>query len=235
MASRLAKGVAMSIPADRHQFIREINVNEHHTQYQYRYWERCFVKNNHAYLRAQIVIIQDHLGHAVTRQHIVDFYSRQEIESATKFIAAMMWGYEAPAGGRRAGYGPHRVLTMFLDPNAAIAAIGAVAIGNDTEITTSYNLLDRELNMCGPNFFTKHFYFLGKSMDGANPRLLIFDDRVANGLLQLFPYNHDFLNMLQIGAMRTPNAYIQYLNYASAQAEEIGCATDQIEYYLFHL
>ncbi len=225
----------MSIPTDQYPVVRSIDVNEHATRYEYAYWETHFEEHQKDHLIAQVQVIRVHLGPAVRRRDLVDFYKIPTISAATKFIATMMWGFEAPAAGRRAGYGPHRVSEMFTDPHGAGLAISGVRIANDGEIANSYNSLNRALKKCGPNFFTKHFYFLGKAMYGEANRLLIFDDRVANGLLKLFPANHSLLGLLKVGAMRTAHAYIEYLNYVSAQAAAIGCPPDHVEYYLFTL
>jgi hypothetical protein len=147
----------------------------------------------------------------------------------------MMWGYEAPAGGRRAGYGAHRLCEMFTDREAAIAAINDVTIGGAPAIKRSYKRLDRALKKCGPNFFTKHFYFLGKSIDPEHFRPVIFDDRVAAGLIRMQVANAGCLDLVRVSALRNPEAYIAYIDYVYREANSIGCKPDQVEYYLFSL
>ena len=85
-----------------------------------------------------------------------------------------------------------------------------------------------------PNFFTKHFYFLGKAQ-GLTTYPLIFDNRVANGLVKVASEDPENLNMVQISAVPKPNIYIEYIQFALSEAKRIGCQPDQIEYYLFSL
>ena len=85
-----------------------------------------------------------------------------------------------------------------------------------------------------PNFFTKHFYFLGKAQ-GLTTYPVIFDNRVANGLVKVASEDPENLNMVQISAVPKPNIYIDYIQFALSEAKRIGCQPDQIEYYLFSL
>jgi hypothetical protein len=147
----------------------------------------------------------------------------------------MMWGYEAPEGGRRAGYGAHRLSQMFADPPVAIDALGQVSLDEERDIKRSYTLLDGTLKKCGPNFFTKHFYFLDKSRNADSVRLLIFDDRVATGLVRIHNPDADCLDLVRIAALRKADAYIRFINYIKEQSKAIRCKPDQLEYYLFHL
>ena len=149
----------------------------------------------------------------------------------------MICGYAAPANGRAAGYGPYRVSQMFSNPVASYAAINSVCVQNNADILKSYKSLNNTLLKCGPNFFTKHFYYLGKSQ-GLKLYPLIFDDRVAAGLVKILlplPIPSRLFNMVNAMAKRTPEAYINYLEYVWNEARLIGCNPDQIEHYLFTL
>jgi hypothetical protein len=225
----------MTIPLSHHQAIRETQVDQYPTLFEYPLWEKAFIGAAQEYLREQCKIIRTALGREVKRKQLVELYRDTNIDLGTKFIAAMMWGYEAPAGGRRAGYGAHRLCEMFTDRVAAIAAIKDVAIGDSAAIKRSYNRLDQALKKCGPNFFTKHFYFLGKSIDPEHFRPIIFDDRVAAGLVKIQVTNAGCLDLVRVSTLRSPEAYIAYINYVSGEANSIGCKPDQVEYYLFSL
>jgi hypothetical protein len=43
------------------------------------------------------------------------------------------------------------------------------------------------------------------------------------------------LDLVRVSAVRKPEAYLQYLNFAEREAKRIGCEMDQIEYFLFNL
>lgn len=223
----------MTIPSEFDDKIREINIDEHRTACSYAHWESEFPEGT--YLARHLAEIKGALGPACTRSELVDFYRRPGVAAETKFIAAMIWGHEAPAGSRRDSRGPWKLSKMFADPLAAQDAIRSVKVGSAAEIASAYKLLNKTLDRCGPNFFTKHFYFTGKAQGLKETLPLIFDDRVANGLVKIGLGNKHNLAMVQVSAARKPEAYLEYLAYANREAKRIGCEPDKIEYFLFGL
>lgn len=222
----------MAIQPECYELIRSIDVDAHRTQFAVKYWQDWFKDNK--YMLDRISAIIDLLGESFTRTELVDFYRLTEIGAETKFIAAMIWGHEAAAGGRRDSRGPWKVSKMFSDTVGSERAIRSVSVSNSKDIAVAYSALNKALDRCGPNFFTKHFYFLGKSME-MNHYPVILDDRVANGLLKLSLPKQSCVDMVSISAVRKPAAYISYLDFVHKHASLIGCEPDQIEYYLFNL
>lgn len=221
----------MIIPEARHDYVRNIDIN-HITVWSHDVWANHFRQNE--YITNQLGVVLASLGDGFTRSDLVGFYQRADVGIDTKFIAAMIWGHGAPEGGRRDGRGPWKLEQMFGNPAIAQGALNAANINNDEDITAAYNLLNENLPRCGPNFFTKHFYFLGKAL-GQQRYPLIFDDRVANGLISLIAKNHGLMGIVKISTNRTPAAYISYLNLVYAEKNIIDCHPDQIEYFLFTL
>ena len=168
---------------------------------------------------------------------LTDFYRQSDIDQPTKFLAAMIWGYEAPAGSRRAAYGPKRVSNMFYHIEVADKAINQVNIESYEKITESYKELKKKgvLPNCGPNFFTKHFYFLGLARNLVDCPV-IFDKRVATALMKLAinPNNETILDMVDIDTSTKPLAYENFLKFIHKEAAKIGCHPDQLEYFLFN-
>ena len=113
-------------------------------------------------------------------------------------------------------------------------AISGVSINSQAEIAAAYRSLDNALPRCGPNFFTKHFYFLGKAL-GQHRYPLIFDDRVAGGLVRLSAPSESVMQIVRVSTDRSASAYLSYLRLAHAQADVIECEPDQVEYFLFTL
>jgi hypothetical protein len=222
----------MQISANHSKHIRSINIDEHRTVCHYLYWDDWFPAGT--YVSQHLKVIKNALGDSFSRSELIDFYRKKSVNPETKFIAAMIWGHEAAAGGRRDGRGPWKLEQMFEQPTVSEAAIRAVSLNTYDEIIASYQMLNQTLNRCGPNFFTKHFYFLGKAQ-GLTTYPLIFDNRVANGLVKVASEDQENLNMVQISAVTKPNIYIAYLQFALSEANRIGCKPDQIEYYLFSL
>lgn len=222
----------MPIPTDRFDAIRTLNIDEHRTSCAYSYWEAEFPEET--YLARQVAIIKDALGPDFTRSDLVALYRRNDVQAETKFVAAMIWGHEAPAGSRRDSRGPWKLSKMFADSDAAKAAIRSVDVRTPEGIVKAYKLLDKTLYRCGPNFFTKHFYFAGKAQ-GLSSYPLIFDDRVAHGLVKIANSHQSDLSFVRVSAARKPKAYLEYLSFAAREANRVGCELDQIEYYLFNL
>jgi hypothetical protein len=218
----------MNINENFHDQIRKLDVNLHKTACEYKYWKDAF--KGDAPVLQRLAKIEKTMGKTFGRLELVDFY-KSAAEIKTKFLAAMIWGHEAPAGGRRDARGPWKVEQMFKSlENSTV--LDDVRVANNEEITTAYSNLDNAINKCGPSFITKHLYFLGKSMNTTSYPL-IFDNRVSVGLVKISMNNPSCLNLVTIQAKRKAHAYVAYLRFAKEQANSIGCELDQIEYFLF--
>ena len=147
-------------------------------------------------------------------------------------MLAMIWGHEAAEGGRRDGRGPWKLMQMFKDRTRTDVLIHSVNLLTEESLMASYQKLDAKLDRCGPNFFTKHFYFLGKAL-GLEKYPLIFDDRVANGLIQRMLPDNGLLSLVSISTMRRPEAYIRFLRLAHQIAQAAEAEPDQVELFLF--
>lgn len=222
----------MPIPSALHARVKRINIDEHSTFFSYEHWRGHFEGN--AYLRRRLADIREVLGDTFTRSDLVRLYQRPDFGMETRFIAAMIWGHEAPAGSRRDSRGPWKLEQMFARPDEAVEAISGVSINSQAEIAAAYRSLDNALPRCGPNFFTKHFYFLGKAL-GQHRYPLIFDDRVAGGLVRLSAPSESVMQIVRVSTDRSASAYLSYLRLAHAQADVIECEPDQVEYFLFTL
>ena len=176
--------------------------------------------------------IESFLGPNVRRSDMVRFYTAK-LEPLTHFIATMIWGHAAPQGGRPDNRGPWKVAQMINGSVDLAGDLKKVRIDTEANAIKSYNLLDSKRNVrLGPNFFTKHFYFLGKASKRRNYPL-IFDNRVAIGLQQLLNPQSILNEIIDVSAARNANAYIEYLQWARNQNLRIGCDLDKIELFLF--
>lgn len=219
------------IATAEYETVRSITLDEYTTLCSYLYWRDEFKDNS--YLLSKVEQIAEAFDSGFTRDALLKFF-RSGASPETKFIAAMIWGHEAPAGSRRDSRGPWKLAKMFRDVHAAEEVIRGVRVSNSKEIVKSYKALDRTLDRCGPNFFTKYFYFLGKAQELAEYPLIL-DDRVARGIAKVVGAHRSVLEMIRVSAQRTPGAYLRYLRFAHNEAREIGCAADKVEYYLFTL
>jgi hypothetical protein len=207
-----------------------MNVDEHRISCAYRYWRERFSANS--YLLSRVMTVERELGPDFTRSELVRFYRKAEVPPETKFVAAMIWGNEAPDGSRRDARGPWKLSRMFADTGMAEQAIRSVSILSRADIVKSYNSLNKSLHRCGPNFFTKHFYFLGKA-SGLAAYPLIFDDRVARGIVKIGVGTSWIFGLIQVSAQTSADAYLRYLDFVHGEAKKIGCEPDKVEYYLF--
>ena len=180
----------------------------------------------------RLQVIRSEVGNSVTRQEIVDFYSDEKHEIEIKFMLSMIWGHEATENGRRDGRGPWKLMQMFKDRKMTDELIQSVNLSTEENLIVSYKTLDANIDRCGPNFFTKHFYFLGKA-SGLKDYPLIFDDRVANGLIQRILPDAGFLSLVSVSTIRRPEAYIKFLYLAHQIAHSAQAAPDQVELFLF--
>lgn len=145
----------------------------------------------------------------------------------------MIWGHEAGEGGKRDGRGPWKVSQMFCDPGRAKRVLAAVTASSGPAVADAYKALLGSLPRCGPNFFTKHLYFLGKAARVPSYPIIL-DNRVASGLARLAGLSSLAARMVDVSATRTVDAYLAYLRFVHAEAARIGCEPDQIEMFLFN-
>ena len=62
---------------------------------------------------------------------------------------------------------------------------------------------------------------------------MIFDNRVAAGLVRITVSDGDLLDLVTIQSTRNVNAYLKYVNTLHEWAAELKCEADQIELFLF--
>ncbi|MGO4609923.1 hypothetical protein AB4142_26640 [Variovorax sp. 2RAF20] len=217
------------IAAEHDNLIRTLNVDEHRTVIHYAPWVQTFKGASH--LLEMIDAIKDGLGDSWTRSDLTKYYARADVASEQKFVAAMVWGHEAAAEGRRDNRGPWKVATMFKDAVMLKETLRGMDVASDLGIEAAYKRF-KDIPRCGTSFLTKHLYFLGKA-DGGHRYPLIFDNRVAAGLLKLQVTNPLVFDMVDVGVARTPRAYLAYLRLARQVADRAQCEMDQVEYFLF--
>ena len=219
----------MQIPEKFHDQVRKIDVNAHKVQCEFRIWMDQFVGDE--IVRRKIQVIETKLKSRFGRSEVLELY-RAEADAETRFLAAMIWGHEAPANSKRDSRGPWKVEKMVNSLKDAPGLLDSLKVDSHDNIRTAYESLKKAVDRCGPNFFSKHLYFLGKAT-GVKSYPLIFDDRVALGVARLAINDPSCTNLVTIHAKAKSHAYLAYLDLAHQQAERIKCQPDQIEYFLF--
>jgi hypothetical protein len=220
----------MILFSEHYPLIRAIDVDRVRTRISYPHWEKHLMTDE--VMMNRLRIIRENVGASVNRQEVVRFYADSSMTLEVKFILAMIWGHEATEAGRRDGRGPWKLMQMFKDREMTDTLIQSVNLMTEESLVASYRKFDANVHRCGPNFFTKHFYFLGKSL-GLTNYPLIYDDRVANGLIQRMLPDAELLSLVSIRTMRRLEAYIGFLGLAHQIAQSAQAAPDQVELFLF--
>lgn len=180
----------------------------------------------------KIKIVKNRLGERFTRKDIHKLYKDKKLDIVTKFLAAMIWGYEHEEGHRRDARGPSRVAKMFEDFEKTKDILESAHSDFDEAILSkSYKLLN-SIPKCGQSFLTKHLYFLGKA---SNPKSypVILDARVAAGLLKLSLKDSYCLEIFKAQTYQKFSAYWRYLQLTKYWADKFVCEPEQIECFLF--
>ena len=169
----------MHIPRRYEDRIREINVDAPVTVFSYSHWHDALQASSLP--DGHLKQVHDFLGERFTRADVVNLYKSPKLQTDVKFLAAMIWGHEAGEGERRNGRGLWKVSQMLENADDARKVLEAIDVNSRDAIADSYTRLSGALKMCGPNFFTKHLYFLGKAK-AYKHYPVIFDNRVAPGI-----------------------------------------------------
>jgi hypothetical protein len=156
------------------------------------------------------------------------------------FISIMMWGFGTT------GYGAYRTQRMVQDRNFQNTIESSYRNIDSGNILQAYNSFS--LDKCGPAFFTKFFYFVGKG--SRTPVPLILDSVVAISIeercglninhyakVSRYPDNPRNARKGIVGkisaVLHYAQGYMNYLNDMDAWARDLEVTPDQIELFLF--
>jgi hypothetical protein len=210
---------------------------------EYKRWYDRFTENKelNQHIRSFIKTIEDNLGERFTRKDVISFHKRDDINDITKFLSVMMWGYASDVNSRPDNRGPSRVQKMLTSGHIYVSnlLVKTKELVKADRLIEAYNEFEKKnesgkkkVPMCGPNFFSKYFYFVGKSLD-LKKYPLIFDDRVAVGLVKICTSCKSLLNLVSITTIRHAKIYKEYVDFIHDCAEKLQCEADQIEFFLF--
>ncbi len=192
--------------------ILEIAPMEQRCVWQYEPWLTYYQENEE--MKRIIENIKKRVGKNITRQDIINYFKCENADEISKFILVMIWGHESDELGKRDGRGPWKVaeMTSNLKIEFLKEAITLICQGDTKKAYKLFMWPRSKLPRCGPNFFSKYFYFIGKSR-GIQKYPLIFDDRVAAGLLKICQLPSNILGLVSVGAKRKDEAYLEYIRY----------------------
>lgn len=147
------------------------------------------------------------------------------------FIAAVMWGYGSN------GYGAWRARKMLRDAKIrqALPRAWRQIRSGDMEVARK----EFVVSWCGPSFYTKFFYFIGRA-NNIKPMPLILDSRVIDTLDRKAPKvakkiaycKRDEYGVLADFRIKRAG-YSTYVNTLNDWAAQMKVKPDQLEMFLF--
>ena len=146
----------------------------------------------------------------------------------------MMWGYSSDGIGRPDNRGPSRVQEMTADITKLSKILTQTKkLIREGHLENAYQYFrSKKVPKCGPSFFSKYFYFVGRSLEVYNYPL-IFDKRVASGLVNISVLNDSLLEFVSVQTITRADTYVKYVNLLHNWAKSMECEADQIEFFLF--
>jgi hypothetical protein len=200
--------------------------------YDFNGWLGYFQSNPHVI--QDLNIIKQQCPNTISRKDVRYFAHQARSggyeELRRLFLACMIWGYGGDPNG------PHNTKLALSDPRAVAVLQETVSRISNGQIKEAYDKFD--LANCGPAFFTKLFYFMGKEYD-AKPLPLILDSHVASFLdrlsrIESFDYSSLFVRTSPNGYVRRcSKGYLHYINSINDWAKMLGCPPDKIEYFMY--
>lgn len=224
------------IPKEHYSVIKSIDIDSHKTDLRFEYWE-ANIPESKKKLRAGLETLKKSFKRKktgwqkVSRSQVVAQINLLD-DAGARLLLVMMWGFGAPDGSTAPGYGAFRVKKMFSNYAETVRQVEVCELHIANEDYKEAYGISKNISYLGPNFFTKYLYFYSKSID-KDGCLLIYDDRVAEGLVELFQKNKIAEGLVKISTSTKFDDYQKYVNTLHAWAETIDCEADQIEYFLF--
>ena len=145
------------------------------------------------------------------------------------FLVCMIWGYNRDPNGLP---NTERALS---DPRAEEVLKRTASRISNGEIREAYDGF--RLARCGPAFFTKFFYFVGKEWQ-IRPLPLVLDRHIAESLRALGEeegwQSGPFAKVGRKGYVkRYSEGYVRYICSMDEWATELGCLSDNVEYFMY--
>jgi hypothetical protein len=180
------------------------------------------------YLRQLLLAIPALSNGCITRQDVVQIgllANQGKISWDAFFLAVMIWGFGT------VGYGPWRTQQMFQTANFKTIYSDIRTHIQNRNVSKAYE--SAKISYCGPPFFTKLFYFLGKVFN-SNPLPIILDSRVSASLVKCNRDDFDgSIYFKNKGASPFSNGYLNYITDVNQWSKLNGFAADQLELFLF--
>jgi hypothetical protein len=158
------------------------------------------------------------------------------------FLASMIWGFGGDREDTIDNRGPWRTQQITRNANPDFNEILKYAsdVMLEGRIGEAYDLF-KKVKWCGPAFFTKYLYFLGRGADKCRYPLIL-DTKVAKWLETLLGKDklRQFVRVERNKKQEISSVlrgvgeeYEKYLDLMREWARKLGCAPDDIECFLY--
>ncbi|MGI9337104.1 MAG: hypothetical protein ACR2P4_01155 [Gammaproteobacteria bacterium] len=192
-------------------------------------WKKYFAKD------AEVMRLVKKFRNGVSRDKVVACAPKSKKPTYPQlrplFLAAVIWGYGSN------GYGAWRTRKMLRDAN--IKKVLPLACRHILDGDMEAARKSFVLSWCGPSFYTKFFYFIGRAHN-IRPMPLILDSRVIGKLNRKAPklaQKIAYCKMDENGGIADfrikRNGYPLYVNTLNDWAAKMKVKPDQLEMFLF--
>ena len=172
--------------------------------------------------RANLIKYAENLNNDKSAKHSIQF-----------FLACMMWGYGGDLDKKNSDFrGPYRV-KQILNSSEEVKeniheAFCSISNGN---IEIAFKKLSK-IKGLSISFLSKFLYFASRGCK-IEKYALIFDVRVAKGIIQLISSRKDLVNIVSITPSIEYEHFDEYLNFAHELGKRYECEAENIELFLF--
>ena len=203
--------------------------------YNYETWKKHFTGNE--VVLQDLAYIHGICPSIITRNDIEQFVNAAQNGTCgirIPFLATMIWGWGNGWRGR------HNVELSYSDNRLDGSLKKAFELIQANKLQEAYDTF--RVKGCGPAFFTKFFYFIGRALD-IRPLPLILDTQVAK-YLELMCIQEgwrldDFVKVNRnegnriISTGRNVKGYLRYVHSMNSWANQLGCNADDIELFMY--
>ena len=200
-------------------------------------WRDFFQSNPTAY--AALSFIEQNYGGSIHRPQCLNL-AKQAVSLSQQdlfrfYLAVMIWGW-----GNQ-GRGKHFTRLSMNDSGIQAKLVNMIALLKNNDVDAAYN--EFKLAGCGPAYFTKLFYFLGKVFN-LRPLPVILDANVARTLeyIDASEGSNYLADFVRIGrnengeiscVNRFAPGYLKFIEAMDGWATTLGCTADQIECFMY--
>lgn len=205
--------------------------------YDYKKWSDWLKQVKYS-LQNELSEVDSKFNGKISRDDLVKYAESLNNDKTVKhsiqfFLACMMWGYGGDLDKKNSDFrGPYRV-KQILNSSEEVKeniheAFCSISNGN---IEIAFRKLSK-IKGLSISFLSKFLYFASRGCK-IEKYALIFDVRVAKGIIQLISNRNDLVNIVSITPSIEYEGFKKYLDFAHELGKRYECEAENIELFLF--